>query len=204
MVEIEVANNATVTAFTAVKDDNFLVTSILTFILGGCVTFVSLLFFGFAVHKGWGDDLTPRISNRPKMVLKNAMFYHLPHWMKGSWMWYPIAWIGWAYHLTYKECLKGIPCTGTRNDGFEGPLLKTNLDAVIMMRFHTLLFKVSVLVAVLCTCVILPVNLTAGCDVVRFGEGTCAQREINNTLFRRTSIANIPDKIVSKRLIDLS
>jgi hypothetical protein len=66
-----------------------------------------------------------------------------------------------------------------------------------MLRFHTLLFKVAVLVAFLCTFVILPVNLTAGCDANSFGEGTCAQREMSSTLWRRTTIANIPDKIVS-------
>lgn len=162
-----------------------------------CVLGFTLLFFGFAVHKEWNDDLTPRVANRPKNILKNAMLHHLPKWMNKPIL-YPITWIAWAYYLTYDECIKGIPGTGTRKDGNEGPLLKTNLDAIIMLRFHTFIFKVGVLVFVLCTFVILPVNWTAGCDPEVFGIGTCYFRGHNQTdFFTRTTILNIPDKVVS-------
>ena len=144
---------------------------------------------------------------------------------------YPLAWIAWAYHLTYTECLVGISNTGTRirrtkrrrrrqhhtrhqpdypprctgsssksddtdDDNptdtpdpccrWEGPLLKTNLDAVICLRYHTLLFKLSCMICGLCTFVILPINLTATCDITVFGVGTCYQRHKshpNNTGF---------------------
>jgi hypothetical protein len=174
------------------------VSHVMPFVTGGVIMGACLVLFALFVHMGWIDDLTPRIANRPKQVLKNAMLYHLPSFMKHP-LWYPVSWIGWAYHLTYHECFKGIPATGTRKNGNEGPLLKTNLDAVIMLRFHTLLFKVGLLVALLCSLIILPLNWTAGCNVETFGKGTCTQLRENRTFFMRTTIANIPDKIVSFR-----
>jgi len=158
----------------------------------------SLLYFGFAVYQGWTDDLAPRISNRPKNVLKNAMLYHLPSWMKHNPLWYPVAWILWAYNLTYRECLKGIPGTGTRKDGLEGPLLKANLDAVILMRFFTLLFKVSVLVCLLCIALTF-VYSTAECDVEIFGNGTCSQISSEN-FFIRTTIDHVPNNMVNQNI----
>lgn len=189
-------------AFNSTTDrniDELIITGIQDFvplILGGIGIGCSLLLFGFGVYRGWIEDLTPRIANRPKNVLKNAMLHHLPKWMNNP-IWYPIAWIGWAYYLTYDECIKGIPGTGTRKDGTEGPLLKANLDTIIMLRYHTLLFKVGMVVFVLCTFVLFPVNWTARCDVEVFGYGTCFLRFNNQTFFERSSIANVPDKIVS-------
>ena len=168
--------------------------------IGGAGLACSLIFFGFALYMEWNKDLTPRIANRPKGVLKRAIFHHLPEWMNTPFF-YPVAWIGWAYQLTYTECYHGIPGTGTRKDGKEGPLLNCNLDTIIMMRYHALLFKVGVLVFVLCTFVILPVNTTADCDTQIFRSETCEKREIavNNSFFAYTSIDNIPDKVVSTR-----
>ena len=74
---------------------------------------------------------------------------------------------------------------------------KCNLDGVILMRYQTLFFKVGVLVFVLCAFVILPINITATCNVEIFGVGTCAQRLVDDSFFRGTTINNIPDKIVS-------
>jgi len=168
---------------------------------------ICLLFFGLAVRKGWTDDLAPRIANRPKGVIKTAMKHHIssnsntnteqPSSQSNPKCWYSVAWIAWAYNLTHKECLTGIPGTGTRENGREGPLLKTNLDAVILMRFHTFMFKVSVVVAFLCAFVIMPINITAKCDSERFGEGTCnfVREQVNNNLFMKTTIAHIPRKV---------
>ena len=179
---------------------------------------VCFLFFGLAVRKGWTDDLAPRIANRPRGVIKTAMKHHSSNSNTNSnsnsnsntteppssqtsndKCWYSVAWIVWAYNLTYKECLTGIPGTGTRKDGREGPLLKTNLDAVILMRFHTFMFKVSILVAFLCLFVIMPINLTARCDDAKFGKGTCQQVEKlgKDNPFMRTTIAYIPPRVVS-------
>eukprot|EP00536_Pseudo-nitzschia_multiseries_P007467 jgi/Psemu1/195687/e_gw1.176.6.1 len=214
---------ATTTATTTVGvAESTLMNLVLWPSIGG-ITFLMLcsLLFGWAIAKGRTDDLAPRIANRPKGVVKNALLYHQRDNNNNnnnnnngnnnnnnnnnhhSCIGYVLAWIGWAYHLTYRECILGIPGTGTRNGGESGPLLKTNLDAVVLMRFHALLFKISVVVAVLCTFVILPLNLSAGCDPEIFGVGTCEQQRnlVGNTGYMKTTIANIPPKLVRNHTI---
>jgi hypothetical protein len=157
-----------------------------------------MFFFALAIHFECIEDLAPRAANRPKAVMKNAILHGFSEEHKHKIYLYPFAWIVWAYNLTYKQCIEGIPGTGTRKNGWEGPLLKTNLDAVILLKFHTLLFKIALLVAVLCMFVLIPVNMTAGCDVKTFGIGTCATHE-SKSGFIQTTISNIPDKIVSSK-----
>lgn len=175
-------------------------------VVGGLIFLASImLFFGLAIQNGWTDDLAPRIANRPKQVVRNAMLYHCK---ENSWatskFWYPMAWATWAYKLTYKECLLGIPGTGTRKNGWEGPLLKTNLDAVILMKFHGFLFKVAVLAAFLFTFVVLPLYLTTPCDVEVLGAGTCAARDnAASNFFWRTTLANVPLPLVSSLFVCL-
>ena len=167
------------------------------------ITAVCLLVFGLAIHKNWNDNLTPRAANLPKDVLKNALlYYHNQNKNKTNkyidklTSFYPTALIVWSYNLTYKQCLQGIPGTGTRNKGWDGPLLKVNLDGVILLKYHTLLFKISLLVAILCTFVLLPTYATAKCDDTIFGFGTCKLHNIkyDAIAFRKTTISNIPDK----------
>lgn len=153
---------------------------------------LSLLFFGLAVHKGWSEDLAPRSANRPKAVMKNALLYD------NSVTFLPVALISWAYHLTLKECIMGVKGTGCRNNGFDGNLLTVNLDGIILMKYQTLLFKVSVLVAGLCTIILLPVYKTASCDNEIFGTDSCLAYN-NITGFRELTIENIPNKVVSSR-----
>ena len=192
------ANATNATAEITSLPTEWLLPSSIELFMGGIAVGSSLVFFGFAIYRGYESELCPRVANRPPNVVKNAMFYNLPKWMKNNpTFWYPVAWLGWAFHLTYRECHKGIPGTGTRKDGTEGPLLKCNLDGVILMRYQTLFFKVGVLVFVLCAFVILPINITATCNVEIFGVGTCAQRLVDDSFFRGTTINNIPDKIVS-------
>lgn len=155
---------------------------------------VCMAFYALAIHFEWTENLAPRAANRPKAVMKNAILYKISEKYKNKIYVYPIAWIIWAYNLTYKQCIVGIPGTGTRKLGWEGPLLKTNLDAVILLKFHTLLFKIALLVAFLCIFVLLPLNMYAVCDDDVFGIGTCKTH--NQTVgFARTTIVNIPDKI---------
>ena len=166
------------------------------------ITVVCLLIFGLAIHKNWNDNLTPRAANLPKDVLKNALLYYhnqnknkTNKYMDKLTSFYPTALIVWSYNLTYKQCLQGIPGTGTRNKGWDGPLLKVNLDGVILLKYHTLLFKISLLVAMLCTFVLLPIYATATCDPDTFGYGTCKVHiETDTMAFRKTTISNIPDK----------
>ena len=167
------------------------------------ITAVCLLVFGLAIHLNWNDNLTPRAANLPKDVLKNALLYYhnqnknkTNKYMDKLTSFYPTALIIWSYNLTYKQCLQGIPGTGTRNKGWEGPLLKVNLDGVILLKYQTLLFKISLLVAILCTFVLLPTYATAKCDDTIFGFGTCKLHNIkyDTIAFRKTTISNIPDK----------
>lgn len=164
--------------------------------LGTVSLLITMVFFAFAIHYEWVDDIAPRTANRPKAIMKNAILHGISDRYKNKLYVYPFAFLRWAYNLTYKECLAGIPGTGTRKDGWEGPLLKTNLDAVIFLKYHTLLFKISLMVALLCSFALIPINVTAGCDPAYFGLGTCALHN-NQTGFVSTTIAHIPDKIVS-------
>jgi hypothetical protein len=104
-----------------------------TLVSGMVVTTGCLVMFGMAVRLGWNSNLTPRAWSRPKAVLKNCL--------QGPF--YGISWFSWAMRQQYIDLLAGIPGTGTRRDGWSGPTLKANLDAVIQIRFHMLQFKVS-------------------------------------------------------------
>ena len=101
--------------------------------MGSVVTTFSFCMFGLAVRLGWNSNLTPRAWSRPKAVIKNCL--------QGPF--YGISWISWAMRQQYSDLLAGIPGTGTRKDGWSGPTLKTNLDAVIQLRFHMMQLKVS-------------------------------------------------------------
>lgn len=48
-----------------------------------------------------------------------------------------LGWIPWVLSLSYRTMLEGIPGTGTREGGMEGLLLKVNLDAIVLIRFHS-------------------------------------------------------------------
>jgi hypothetical protein len=165
-------------------------------ILGAAWLGFCMIFYALAIYFEWIEDLAPRAANRPKAIMKNAILHGFSEKHRNKIYLYPFAWIMWAYNLTYKQCLVGIPGTGTRKNGWEGPLLKTNLDAVILLKFHTLLFKIALLVAFLCMFVLIPVNVTVGCDVEMLGMGTCAVHN-SRSGFIQTTISNIPDKIVS-------
>jgi len=171
----------------------------LTIIWFGIFSLVaSMVFFALAIHFEWIDDLVPRIANRPKAIVRNVIQSSLSEKYKNKIYMYPFAWILWSYHLTYKQCIAGIPGTGTRKEGREGPLLKLNIDGIILLKFHTLMFKIGVLVAILCLVIILPINATASCDVDVFGVGTCKLAK-GTTNFERTTIAHIPDSFVSMK-----
>jgi hypothetical protein len=152
-------------------------------LLGGCVGVASFAAFGAAVRFGWNDIIAPRVWARPKAVIKNVL--------PGN---YWISWIPWALNLSYQEMLDGIPGTGTRQNGHEGPLLKINMDGVILVKFHTLCLKVAVLSTILCIAIVLPLNYTAGCDLTDLAalESTECQAIQNLTNFEITTLANIP------------
>mmetsp|Transcript_24447 Transcript_24447/g.67563 ORF Transcript_24447/g.67563 Transcript_24447/m.67563 type:complete len:1179 (+) Transcript_24447:381-3917(+) len=167
-----------------------------TLLFAGTVfLFCYMVIFGLIIHFDLVDDIAPRVANRPRSVLKNAILGGIdksnPH--RNHFYFYPLAWIHWAYQLTYKECMFGIPNTGTHEDGKKGPLLKTNLDAVVLLRFHALLFKIALLMALLCLFIIIPVNVTATCDDDVFGILSCKMHRQEKTFFHVTTLAHVPD-----------
>lgn len=154
---------------------------ILSSTLGGSiVTVASWTFFGLAVRFGGNSNLTPRAWSRPREVIKNAI--SAP---------YAFGWMIWAVRLKYIDMLVGIPGTGTRKNGWSGPPLKANLDAVIAMRFQSLQLKISILTTVLCMFVLLPLFVTTACDPFELGVESCLNQQ-NLTDFEMTTIANVP------------
>ena len=140
----------------------------------------SLTAFGFAIRYEYNNQLAPRSWSRPKAVLKNVL--------KPV---YALNWIYWSLQQSYPDLLEGIPGTGTRNGGWSGPLLKTNLDGIIMLKFHSMLTKVALLATFLCLLVLLPSNITAKCNPDYYGWGNCISLE-NLTSFEECTIVHIP------------
>jgi hypothetical protein len=149
-------------------------------LVGGCTAVASFAAFGAAVRLEWNDTIAPRVWARPKAVIKNVL--------PGN---YWISWVPWALNLSYQEMLDGIPGTGTRQNGHEGPLLKINMDGVILVKFHTLCLKVAVLSTILCMLIVFPLNYTASCDPTALGTTEC-QAIQNLTNFEITTLAHIP------------
>ena len=151
--------------------------------VGAFVGSGSLGLFGLAIRYGYNNGVAPRSWSRPKAIIKNVL--------KAP---YAFTWMCWSMKLTYPELLAGIPGTGTRENGWAGPLLKVNLDGIIMLKYEVLLMKVALFASLLCMIVILPLNLTAKCDPDVLGADTCAPLT-NLTDFEVTTIANIPPLI---------
>lgn len=139
--------------------------------------------FGFnaAVQYEFNGQIAPRTYARPRKVIKNVL-QQQP---------YGLRWIPWAYHMTYLEMMEGIPGTGTRKDGWSGANLRCNLDGVILLKFHSLCLKVTMLATVLCLGIVLPVNMTAPCDPNVVGEEVCFNMT-SLTDFENTTLAHIP------------
>ena len=150
-------------------------------LISGCFTAsFSFGLFGLAIRYGFNNQVAPRSWSRPPEILKNVL--NAP---------FAFNWISWSRKLSYPDLMAGIPGTGTRNKGLAGPPLRVNLDGIIMLKYHVLLLKISVLATILCLLIVLPLNLTADCDVNVLGSGTCDLTD-GLTDFESTTIANIP------------
>lgn len=155
---------------------------------GACGIFFMCL-FGIAIKLEWNSQLTPKTWNRPRNVLKNVL---KPHSIFGCLHLYPVTWLLWASKLTYPAAMDGIPGTGTRDDGWSGPTLKINLDGVILLKFHRMLFKIGVLATLLSCGVLLPTYTSSVCDPEIVTEREC-QRLASLTDFENLTIAHIPE-----------
>lgn len=155
---------------------------------GACGIFFMCL-FGIAIKFEWNSQLTPKAWNRPRNVLKNVLKEHT---IFGCWNLYPVTWFLWARKLTYPAGMEGIPGTGTRDDGWSGPTLKMNLDGVILLKFHRMLFKIGVLATLLCCGVLLPTYTSSVCDPEIVTEREC-QRLASLTDFENLTISRVPE-----------
>lgn len=152
---------------------------------------VALTGFGVAV---WNrcEYVAPRCTARPKNVIfcpemvgtKTVADRGNPFW----------GWIPWTLGLSYDTLLNGVPGTGTREGGKSGWLLRANMDAVVLLRFHALCLKVCGVGTVLFLLVLLPMYFTAGCyeNVADSAEWQAACGRTNLTNYERTTIANVP------------
>jgi hypothetical protein len=141
----------------------------------------ALLGFNAAVQYKFNSQLAPRTYARPRNVIQNVL-KEKP---------YGLRWIPWTLNLTYLQMMEGIPGTGTRSNGWSGANLRCNMDSIILLRFHSLCLRVTVLATILCLGVVLPVNLTAPCDPELVGQDVCFNIT-NLTDFERTTLAHIP------------
>jgi hypothetical protein len=155
---------------------------------GGCGIFFMCL-FGIAVKLEWNSQLTPKAWNRPRNVLKNVLKKHR---ILGCINFYPLTWYLWARSLTYSQGMDGIAGTGTRDDGWTGPTLKMNLDGVILLKFHRMLFKISLLASILCCGVLLPTYTTIICDPTIVSDREC-ERLVSLTDFEHLTILSVPE-----------
>lgn len=155
---------------------------------GACGIFFMCL-FGIAIKFEWNSQLTPKAWNRPRNVLKNVLKQHS---IFGCWNLYPVTWFLWASKLTYPSGMEGIPGTGTRDDGWTGPTLKMNLDGVILLKFHRMLFKIAVLATLLSCGVLLPTYTSSICDPDIVSEHEC-RRLASLTDFENLTIAHVPE-----------
>ena len=152
--------------------------------------------FGIAIAYEWNSQLTPRARNRPSKVLKNTLKQNYSH-LCSCCLWanfYSVTWLLWTYRITYPQGLDGIPGTGTRNNGWSGPTLKWNLDGVILLKYHRMLCKISVIASLLCVFILIPAYSSATCDPNTLGIATC-EAMWNLTDFENLTISHVPDKV---------
>jgi hypothetical protein len=142
---------------------------------GSTVMVIAWALFGWAVIVQ-SPLIAPRAIARPKSVI----YGNVPG---NAWM----GWIPWTLGLSYDTLLEGIPGTGTRDKGQSGSLLKVNLDGIVLLRFHAVCLRVSLLAAVIFVTLLVPSYLSAQC----FDSSECGEA-YNLTDYQRTTLANIP------------
>jgi len=160
----------------------------LTLATGAVIATVSLLGFGLAVARR-SVLIAPRAAARPRNVIHNPRPTS-PSQDRGT----PIfGWIPWTLSLTYDTMLRGIPGTGTREGGLSGRMLNVTMDGIILLRFHALGLRISIVATVICMGILLPLYYTAQCygHDIEFVHA-CSPDSYNVTDYQRTTLANIP------------
>lgn len=155
---------------------------------GSIVGVLSLGFFGLAVSQR-SIFIAPRATARPRNVIYNRHPTD-PTQQRGS----PLfGWITWTLGLSYDTMLRGIPGTGTREGGLAGSMLKVNMDGIVLLRFHALGRRISLVASFLCITILLPLYFTAQCyGDADLNSSACLESSYNLTNYERTTMANIP------------
>jgi len=149
---------------------------------------VSFGFFGVVVRTR-SPYIAPRCTARPRDVIYNPSPSSKAQ-KRGSPM---FGWIPWCNELSYDQLLRGVPGTGTRQGGLQGALLKVNLDGIVLLRFHALCMRITLVATFLCLVIILPLNLSARCwNFSNTDAQNCNIATYNLTNYERTTLANIP------------
>jgi hypothetical protein len=79
----------------------------------------------------------------------------------------------------------------------EGSMLRANMDGIVLLRFHSVCYKITKVATFVCLAFILPMNLTGRCyeDQQQGGSvypGCQSSESFNLTNYDRTTLANIP------------
>ena len=204
MSTLSVPNNVTDAATTVVAAATVgTLQAIVANFAGGCVVLgLCVVAFGWAVQNQ-KKPIAPRCTARPPFTVYNpsATQGHAQY-RGGSPYW---GWIPWVYSLSDDTLLKGVPGTGTQNDGLGGTLLHVNLDNIVLVRFHKLARKITLVATLLCLGLLLPLYITAPClptgeydeDFSLF-EGYHCQNVTNghaNSAYFRTTLGHVPDML---------
>mmetsp|Transcript_40407 Transcript_40407/g.48445 ORF Transcript_40407/g.48445 Transcript_40407/m.48445 type:complete len:406 (-) Transcript_40407:228-1445(-) len=161
--------------------------------MAGCIIFaISLFSFGIAVRVRH-VAIAPRCTARPPDVIYNPVAPPNSEQNRGN-VWF--GWIPFVMQLSYDVMLNGVAGTGTRANGLKGKMLYVNLDDIVLIRFHAVCFKVSLLTTVLALGVVLPLNVYSYDQCYTNKDLTCFKAEgkygTNFTNYDRTTSANIP------------
>ena len=159
---------------------------------GSAVACLSTTLFGYAVSKR-SVHIAPRATARPRNVIFNPKPTD-PCQNRGG---PTFGWIRWVLSMTYDTMLKGVPGTGTRHGGLSGALLKVNLDGIILLRYHALLRRITLVAAFLFIVILLPIYYTSQCWQfnTQAEYDQCFPNATNVTAltnYERTTIANVP------------
>jgi hypothetical protein len=162
--------------------------------VGCCFLTTTLGLFAGAVRLRI-THIAPRCEARPRNVIYN------PNWdcdeTQDRGNPFCLGWVFWTLQLSYHTLLQGVPGTGTREGGLSGHLLKTNLDMIVLLRFHALALKIATFAMCIYCGIAMPVYYTARCYNAPLddtqGITNCTDDEFYNlTRYERITLANVP------------
>lgn len=175
-----------------------------TVIGGSFVCITTIIIFGFVLRKRH-IFLAPRATARPRDVIYNPsarstvndkgninIDRHVQD--RGNPF---IGWIPWTLSLRYDTMLRGIPGTGTRQNGLAGTMLSVTLDGIVLLRFHALGLRISSFVTILSIFVLMPIYKTStcqsSCDLDDYESTSYSTvSDLNMTSYEQLTILNVP------------